>query len=39
VLEAQQRDHDPGQMTGGELIDWKLWELKHAVRALRDGAG
>jgi hypothetical protein len=38
-VEAQQRDHDPAEMTAGELIDWKLWELKHAVRAaLRDSA-
>ena len=35
LIEAQQRDHDPAQMSVGELIDWKLWELKHAVRAGR----
>jgi predicted nucleotidyltransferase len=39
ALQEQQRDFDRDELTGGELIDWKLWELKHAVRALRDGAG
>jgi hypothetical protein len=33
-VEEQQRDHDPAEMSLGELIDWRLWELKHAVRAL-----
>jgi Nucleotidyltransferase domain len=36
-IQEQQRDHDPAEMSVGELIDWKLWELKHAVRAARRG--
>jgi Nucleotidyltransferase domain len=33
-IQEQQRDHDPAEMSLGELIDWRLWELKHAVRSL-----
>jgi hypothetical protein len=32
-VERRQRDFDRSKLTPGELIDWKLWELKHAVRA------
>lgn len=39
LIEKQQRDFDRAEMTFGETIDWKLWELKHAVRALRDSDG
>jgi hypothetical protein len=39
LVEKRQRDFDRAEMTVGETIDWKLWELKHAVRALRDSDG
>ena len=34
---AQQQELDPEAMTPGERIDWKLSELKRAVRAARRG--
>jgi predicted nucleotidyltransferase len=36
-VRAQQHDFDPDEMTDGQRIDWKLSELKHAVRAARGG--
>ncbi len=36
LLREQQQVFDPDEMTAGERIDWKISELKHAVRdALR----
>lgn len=37
-LRAGQEVFDPEEMTPGERIDWKLSELKDAVRAARHGA-
>ena len=34
-LRARQQDFDPEDMTPGQRIDWKLSELKNAVRAAR----
>jgi predicted nucleotidyltransferase len=35
--EQEQQVFDPGQMDVGELIDWKLSELKRAVRRAKSG--
>jgi predicted nucleotidyltransferase len=38
-LRAEQALFDPDEMTPGERIDWKLSELKNAVRAARRAEG